>query len=238
MESKQNIWILEDDNGSRFVYNEILGVKYHLTFFSSMKDFNEKLERNAFQGTDLLIADLKLSDGSFLTYLQCLGNKNKITCPFLVVSSMDDVDSLLFCFKKGAVDYLTKPFARAELQVKVDKALIWKGGVPLESPFPETELDSTTLTILNSGKRSKVLTPKEFQILAILLEVKDPIARPFLTSRVWKDSSVSPKTFDVHLSNLRKKIAQTGLGIQFIAPNSYQITQAPDDVLLLCDGMN
>jgi DNA-binding response OmpR family regulator len=220
---KPRIWILEDDIGSQFVYTEILKNRYELFFSPSIKEFQQKLQGEA-QTPQLMIADLQLSDGSFLSFLGSNGGKS-LPCPFLIVSSVDDVDSLNFCFHQGAIDYLTKPFASAELQVKVDKALRKH---PATSGFEGTDivLDTASLTIRRGHLQSPVLTPKELQIVASLMKANEgTLTRQGLVTQVWGPIVVSSKTFDVHLSNLRKKLAVVQMEILYCEPHSYRLVR-------------
>lgn len=214
---KKCVWIIEDDPGSQFVYSEILGRRYALSFFDTLGDFRSILKTQFLNKPDLLIADLRLPDDSFLTFLNCPVEKKQLIFPFVVVSSIDDVHSLRLCFKKGAQDYLTKPFGRAELQVKVEKILKQKIGANV--PQSTLELDATTMTLLYENRRSKVLTSKEVQIISALQQAdSNSVKRDDLIALIWKDVNVTPKAFDVHLFHLRKKIVNLGLEIAYKAP--------------------
>ncbi len=117
------IWVIEDDHSSQFVYEEILGHEHQLLFFEDLASFCAALDSGS-ERPVLILADLRLRDGTFLSFLDQDGSQEKVRgIPIFVVSSMDDAEVLRTCFKRGTVDYLTKPFSRAELLVKVEKHL-------------------------------------------------------------------------------------------------------------------
>lgn len=147
MKNTKSIWIVEDDAGSQFVYNEILGFRYRLQMFNNLQKFRDAWN-NGERKPDLMIVDLHLPDESFLSFLQSEGAKEmKRSTPFIVVSSLDDLDALRICYEEGAVEFISKPFAKSELVVKVERSLAAlkdaKRGVP-----KAIELDPTSFTLI------------------------------------------------------------------------------------------
>ena len=123
MNDEQTIWILEDDICSQFAYQEILGSLFHIISQGNCKEFLTAVE-NCKTSPKLVIADLRLPDDSFLSCLSVPAVMNFFSAiPFIVVSSVDEIDALRLCFSKGALDYLIKPFTKNELLVKIEKAL-------------------------------------------------------------------------------------------------------------------
>lgn len=216
MNSSQHIWVLEDDPGAQFVYQESLGLKYQLKFLSCAEDLAVALS-NGIPTPELLIADVRLPGESFLSFLNRDGKR--INCPFIVISSVDDVDALRFCFEKGAVDYITKPFGKGELRVKVERYL---RASPEHPGTTICAIDLRSLRVQRNGQSSVPLTTKELQILqSLLAEPSRQKAKDSLMESVWGDVQVGGKTLDVHLFHLRQKIAPLGLKILFRGPSSY-----------------
>jgi len=225
MKKQTAVWVIEDDQSSRFVYEEIFSLRYELTLFSCLTDFRHAL-LNSPTRPDLLIADLRLPDESFLSFLSAGEHHEKLTFPFIVVSSIDDLDALRLCYEKGAADYITKPFGRGELIVKVERIL---------SPHPASNatagglflLDPKSLTVSRAERTSDSLTSKEFQLLAILHDAQNnTLTRDEMIEQLWGKVKVTSKTLDVHLSNLRRKVEPLGLEIIHVFPNSYRILGA------------
>lgn len=110
MQLNKTIWVLEDDPSQKFVFEEILGMRYETKFFDSLQSFSEQMDHLPETLPNLVLADLRLPDGNFLNYISTNSHEFFLTHPLMIVSSMDDLDVLRSCFASGAHDYLTKPF--------------------------------------------------------------------------------------------------------------------------------
>src|SRR3974377_1813868 len=113
---------------------------------------------------DLLILDLMLPRLPGTEVLQRVRRKNDHV-PILILTAKDSVDDKVKLFELGADDYLTKPFAFAELLVRV-KALLRRGPVNRSSTLRigDLELDRLTQQVKRGG-RSVQPTSKEYQLL-------------------------------------------------------------------------
>lgn len=212
------IWILEDSESSQFVYEETLESRFQLHFFNTIAAFRK--ESSARQTTpQLLLADLRLEDGNFLDFLGTGDAQDLVRCPFMIVSSLDDLDVLRACFQEGALDYLTKPFTRNELIAKIERVLNQQG---------EINLDPASFRLKRNGENLPSLTPKELQIFSLLQRAKGaPVPRQKLTAEIWGDTQVSSKSLDVHLFHLRKKLARAGFEIAFEAQKGFVLREKP-----------
>lgn len=203
------IWVIEDDENMRFVYGDILGQLYHLSFFDSLEGFAQALSGQ--RPPDLLILDLVLPDGllhqAFPHYAAALKD-----VPFLVVSALDEEDAVRASLRWGALDYITKPFGKSEIQVKIEAHLNRLALKDRKEPI--FRVDPLTLTIFNQWGRSQELTSKEFRIMSLFLDAyENRISRKEIFETLWANVSVSQKTLDVHLSNIRRKIETLKLSI-------------------------
>lgn len=200
--TNKEIWILEDDKGCQFVYEQTLDHRYKTRYFTRISDFQETLATVDIHPS-LIIADLMLDDGNFMTYLNDSKDQRLMVIPFIIVSSLDDIDALRFCFMEGALDYLTKPFKKNELIVKIEN--IFSGAIKkasLQTSHKSMELD---------GKEVENLTSKQKQLLSLFLNSPDRVvSRDDILDHVWGSTSVHPKTVDVHLYNLRRKLHDLG----------------------------
>jgi DNA-binding response OmpR family regulator len=205
----KSIWVLEDDFQMQGIYKDMLGRTYELTFFSTLQEFRAGLQ--SLPAPDLMILDLMCPDGSLHTVFGDFAPILKGT-PFLVVSGLDEQDAIRNSFDVGALDFISKPFSKSEIQVKIDIFLNRQAThAPEISPV---SLDPLSMTLYTRNERSSELTAKEYRILSLFLQAPEHIVpRRHLVLTLWKDINVSEKTLDVHLSNIRRKIAALGLTI-------------------------
>lgn len=220
--SFKNVWVLEDEPDAQFVYSEALSDNYKLSFHSRVCDLRSALQTAQ---PDLLLADLRLPDGTFLDFYTSQDASTLQNTPVIVVSSVDDSEVLNVAFDHGAIDYLTKPFNMRELQVKIERVLSKKINV-LNPVLSSLDLNRNTFVLTDKTTTNFIqLTPKEFQILCILGEKANGTAnRTEIHKAIWGETKVGNKTLDVHLSNLRKKVNHLSLDVLFVAPDSFKIT--------------
>jgi two-component system copper resistance phosphate regulon response regulator CusR len=156
---------------------------------------------------DLLILDLLLPDGSGTSLLHRIRELHH-TMPALVLTARGDIESKVENFQAGADDYLTKPFALAELTIRV-QALLRRGPVIHENvlKLEDLELNRLTRQVRRAGKRIE-LSPKEYALLEYLfLHVGQTLSRSMIVERIW-DQSFEGLTniVDVYIGHLRRKI--------------------------------
>lgn len=202
------IWCLDDDEGAKEAIRAALELKYALEFVSDLPSLRERVFDDK-PRPELLLAELKLRGGNFVDYLRDERFIDHLAVPVVIVSSVEDVDVMRFCFARGVVDYLLKPTRRVELVAKVERA------VSSRWALLGVRLDPITLSAKRGGVVSPSLTPKEFQVLTVLMQAgTDPVLPSRLRETLWRDTQVSAKALDVHLSHLRKKISAIGLRIE------------------------
>lgn len=213
MQSDKTIIILEDDIGCQFVYKEILDIRYQTVYFDSFTSFYEFIQLSDI-APSLVISDLKLKDGHFLNQFSKEQIEFLLKYPFLIISSTEDIDTIRYCIKKGALDYLIKPFKKNELIVKLE-ILLQKNNLgyqPSENQELPEEFDTHNLT------------KKEYNILKLFYATKNKtLSRKELVENIWCETNVHPKTLDVHLYNLRKKIEHCGVKIISSSPGVWKL---------------
>jgi two-component system OmpR family response regulator len=135
--------------------------------------------------------------------------KRGVTTPVLILSAKRSVDDRVKGLQAGGDDYLTKPFAFAELLARV-QALVRRAS---RSPEPTTlKVDDLVLDLLSRrvtrGDATIELRPREFALLEYLMRnTGKVVSKTMILSHVW-DYSFDPQTniVDVLVSRLREKI--------------------------------
>jgi two-component system copper resistance phosphate regulon response regulator CusR len=156
---------------------------------------------------DLVILDLMLPTLTGTELLARIRKQNQ-SVPVLVLTARDATADKVRHFEAGADDYLTKPFAFAELLVRA-KALLRRGPINRSSTLraDDLELDRLSKQVRRSGKRI-ALTSKEYALLEYLLANSGRVlTRTMIIEHVW-DQSFQGLTniVDVYVRHLRSKV--------------------------------
>ena len=158
---------------------------------------------------DVIIFDRLLPGMDGLDAVRVLRQSGIVT-PILMLTALDGIDDRVNGLEAGADDYLTKPFAFAELYARL-RALARR------QPLAETEttrlvvgdlvMERTTQTVSRAGERLDLL-PREYRILEyLMLNEGQLVTRTMLLETVW-GYRFDPKTslVQTHLSRLRAKV--------------------------------
>ncbi|MCD9515090.1 response regulator transcription factor [Photobacterium carnosum] len=161
----------------------------------------------------LIILDRMLPQLDGLKVLGALRAAENHT-PVLILSAMDSVEDRVVGLTSGSDDYLTKPFALAELVARAN--ILVKRNQLVATVSSEYSYDDLRLDIKSHrvwrGSRLINLQQKEFLLLQYLMEhVESVVSRMSLFESVWS-YHFDPKTnvIDVHIANLRKKLESDG----------------------------
>jgi DNA-binding response OmpR family regulator len=178
---------------------------------------------------DAVVLDLSLPGMDGLEVCRKLRNDARKQTPVLMLTARDSLDNKLAGFDSGADDYLIKPFAMQEVEVRLN-ALSRRGkGVQtrvLEVADLEYNLD--TLEVRRAGKLLQ-LNPTALKILAALMEAAPAVVtRQELETRVWGEELPDSDSLRVHIHGLRAmvdkpfptQLIQTrhGIGYRIAAP--------------------
>jgi heavy metal response regulator len=156
---------------------------------------------------DLVILDLMLPGMGGTEILKRLREMGS-TSPVLVLTARDATRDKVENFEAGADDYLTKPFAFAELLVRV-KALLRRPAINRNHVLrvADLEVDRLTQRVARGGKRID-LTAKEYSLLEYLAaHAGRVLSRTMIVEHVWDESFESlTNIVDVYVRHLREKV--------------------------------
>lgn len=166
---------------------------------------------------DLILLDLMLPGKNGYEVLAALREQN-IQTPVLILTAKDGLEDKVTGFQKGADDYLTKPFYREELILRV-KALL-KRSLGL---YDENTLTYGTLTCdlaKNEVRFQDTPLPiqgKEFELLLYFIQNKGVIiTKEQIFDRIWGfDSETTITVVEVYMSHLRKHLKTSGMDQRF-----------------------
>jgi two-component system OmpR family response regulator len=156
---------------------------------------------------DVMVVDRNLPQMDGLSLVKAARASGTKT-PVLFLTTMGGVDDRVAGLEAGADDYLTKPFAFAELMARVS-ALARRPPIVTTTSLRagDLEIDLLARTVTRAGKRIELLA-QEFKILEYLMRhTGEIVTRTMLLEKVW-DFHFDPKTniVETHISRLRGKI--------------------------------
>jgi two-component system OmpR family response regulator len=163
----------------------------------------------------LLIIDRLLPGLDGLALVRMLRGAN-IQTPVLFLTALGGIDDRVEGLRAGGDDYMVKPFALAELSVRVAALIRRKplSAKPTVLRIADLELDRLSRNVTRAGKRIE-LKPREFQLLEyLMLHENQVVTRTMLLEAVW-DFHFVPKTMvlESHISRLRSNSDPSRIGL-------------------------
>ncbi len=174
-------------------------------------DGEDGLARALASAYDVFIVDRLLPRIDGLALIGRL-RANARLAPVLIVSALDAVDERVRGLRSGGDDYLTKPFALAELTARVE-ALLRR---PNDSRVTALAVEDLELDLIGRGARrggrAIDLLPREFTLLEYLMRRPGRVVtRAMLLEDLWGFRfALRTNVVDVHISKLRRKIEAPG----------------------------
>ncbi|RFA10347.1 DNA-binding response regulator [Subtercola boreus] len=206
MTSPARILFIEDDETLRVSTAAALT---HEGFTVTAREDGETLENDlASFLPDLLLVDWMLPGRSGLALASAV--RSRSDCAVMMLTARDEVDDRLRGFSAGIDDYLSKPFAMAELIARVTAVLRRRGRIPAVIQVADLVVDVDGARALRAG-RALDLTATEFRLLRFFAESRGrTLSKTQILTQVWGYDDIDANVVEVHLSSLRRKMDGDG----------------------------
>lgn len=206
---RRKVLIVDDDSDTTALLKHILrSGGYDVISAANGAEALEKLNSNP---PDIMLLDLMMPEMDGRAVFEQVRRSSNL--PVIVVSALDDKDTIVQCLQAGMDDYLTKPFFFEEVVARVNAVLrrVKKGEYVDRIYFPNLDLtvDMRMKEVRIRGN-SILLTPREFAVLAVLAKHSPELVRyETIASEVWgKDSPQARMRIKYLIYLLRRKFQQ------------------------------
>jgi two-component system, OmpR family, response regulator len=199
------ILVIEDEHK---IANAIKkGLQHEAYAVDVVYDGDEGYDMAAVEPYDVIVLDIMLPGMDGIELCRKL-REEKIQTPILMLTAKGQLEDKLVGFNAGTDDYLTKPFAFAELLVRI-KALARRpqSSIGTILMVADLTLDTTNYEVKRANQKIR-LSNKEYALLEYLMRHKDrTLTKDQIIDHVWNyDAEVLPNSVEVYIRHLRKKI--------------------------------
>lgn len=219
MDGKINILVVEDDNEINRLLCEIITNSGYIPqpVYSGTEALLYLTNK---QEWSMVLLDLMLPGLSGEEILQQLGSDRQL--PVIMISAKGEQQTKVSILRMGADDYITKPFDPEEVSARIDIHLGRYRRAATADPirqltYKDIHLNVDTKMVSVNGS-DVILTAREFAVLELLMSFpKKVFTKQNLFEAVWEDAYLGDdNTITVHMSNLRKKLAQANPEAEYI----------------------
>jgi FixJ family two-component response regulator len=181
----QTVFVIDDDASIRKSLSRLLrSADYTVETFPSAEEF---LRREHFDGVGCILLDVKMPGLSGMDLQEEL-SKADYHMPIIFITGHGNIPMSVRAMKKGAVDFLTKPFDSKELLQTIEKAIE-------KDTEARAEYDET----LNIRRRMELLTPREIETLPYIIT-------GMLNKQIALKLGIAEKTVKVHRGRIMEKL--------------------------------
>ncbi len=176
-------------------------------------DFRETTQQALEYEVDLIILDLNLPGET--GFQICRNLKSKTSLPILVLTSREQLKDEIFALRLGADEYLTKPFKKERLLVRIENLLKRYEGRNSLLERDNFLLDRNTYTLYING--NSILLPKnQGKLLEALLTAGDTVVtKEKLSMKLWNTTEfIDENALQVNIARLKKVMKDAGINIQ------------------------
>lgn len=167
-------------------------------------DGQQAADMMAAEKFDLFLLDImlpKINGYELLEYAQTLNT------PVIFITAMGTVENKVKGLKKGADDYISKPFEIVELLARVETVLRRYNKAEKIIKILDIEVDTESRTVMQNGQQV-ILTLKEFELLLLFIRNKNiALYRDVIYESVWEGEDMGEsRTVDLHVQRLKRKL--------------------------------
>lgn len=206
-----NVLIVEDEKSlAKEIATYLSKENFLCDLASTGMEASEKIAVNLY---DFVLLDLGLPDYNGLDLIK-ESRKNNVDVSFIIITARGAVEDRVTGLDLGADDYLSKPFALAELHSRI--MAVARRKFKISSPdiaVGEFIIAVQARKILHKGAEVEI-TKKEFDLLHYLVINHDKVlARYQLYEHIWGnalDDQYDSNFIDVHIKNIRRKLNALG----------------------------
>jgi two-component system KDP operon response regulator KdpE len=203
--NKKNVLVIEDEKAiQRLLQITLESNGYRVTLAVNGQ---QGIQLAASLVPDIILLDLGLPDVTGMEVIENL--KQWFSNSIIVLSVLNNEETIVDALDKGACDYLTKPFRSAELMARMRSALRrTQSDGPLSiQQFGDIEIDFSARILRRDGDTVK-LTTTEFNLLSLLSQnVGRVVTHRYLLKEIWGINHQNDTQYlRVFIGNLRKKI--------------------------------
>ena len=166
---------------------------------------------------DLVVLDLMLPGVSGEKVLDKI--KEKMDIPIIILSAKSEIDSKVDLIKRGADDYITKPFDNKELLVRIEAVMrrIEPSKMRKKYGYKDIVLDTSSYSVKVAGVEVS-FTKYEYLILKLLMSEPGRIfTKNNIYESIWNEEFFGEENaINVHISNIRKKLSEINKNEQYI----------------------
>jgi two-component system response regulator RegX3 len=208
-QAKPRILLVEDEAAIRDGLADVL--VYHGYKVDAVADGKVGLEKALTGRYDLLLLDVMLPGRDGFAICEEVRKVDRDQ-PIIMLTAKTSEEDIVNGLTLGADDYIAKPFAIAQLVLRV-KAVLRRSRVGVEGAakiaLAGVEIDTRNLSG-RRGTETLAFTRREIEILQYLQSnAERPVSRAELLTRVWgydRTADIETRTVDIHIAKLRRKI--------------------------------
>ncbi len=204
----QRILVVDDDQAiRRLLKDKLEGAGYEVWAAESGDHALEVIGRRGMP--HLAIVDINMPGMNGLRFCEAVQQFSDL--PVIMLSAVDEEETVVASIMRYAEDYVTKPFSPRELVARVQRVLRRIGDYRYTWDV-ETRVDDFLVVDIPhqralAGERVVPLTPTETKLLYLLMRnAGHSVSTDFLLRRLWPMEDVFEDTLRVHIHRLRQKI--------------------------------